>query len=271
MSRKKQVIGNCKICGTYGQLTYEHVPPESAFNKGRFYYTAEMDKILKLGDEDFDILTLKDKKHTRKMQGGVGFYTLCKRCNNNTGLWYGAAFAEWVYQCMSIIVKSNRKPTLYYPTFIYPLRIIKQIISMFFSIKHDYLRNDYEYLVRFVLNKEEKYLPPQVKIFVYYNIEGSNRYIGDIVIGSFNNSNSTLVSEISFPPLGFVMTLDGTCPDQRLTDISSFSEYGYNQWIDHFQKFATLPTYLPFFPTDYRSKDEIVEGMAEGIKAKHTR
>lgn len=271
MSRKKQVFGNCKICGTYGQLTYEHVPPESAFNKGRFFYTAEMEKIMKLGDEDYDILTLNNKKYAKKMQGGIGFHTLCMKCNNTTGSWYGSAFAEWVYQCMSIILKANKKSTLYYPTFIYPLRIIKQVISMFFSVKHDYFREDYEYLVRFVLNKEEKYLPPQVKVFAYYNIEGSNRYIGDVVVGNINGGSSTLVSEISFPPLGFVMTLDGTNPDKRLTDISNFSEYGYNQWIDHFQQFATLPTHLPFFPTDYRSKEEIKEGMLEGIKAKRRR
>ena len=34
MSRKQKTYGICRICGEYKELTFEHVPPETVFNKG---------------------------------------------------------------------------------------------------------------------------------------------------------------------------------------------------------------------------------------------
>jgi hypothetical protein len=31
----KQQFGICRLCGTHGKLSFEHVPPESAFNDQR--------------------------------------------------------------------------------------------------------------------------------------------------------------------------------------------------------------------------------------------
>lgn len=137
---------------------------------------------------------------------------------------------------------------------------------MFFSVNHEYFREAHPDLVRFVMNKEGKYLPKGIRVYCYYNIEGANRYIGNNVVGSLTDISSIHLSEITFPPLGFVMTIDADrVPDERLTDISHFAAYDYEKWIDHFQKFATLPTHLPFFPADYRSKEEIIKGLQESI------
>ena len=34
MSRKQKIYGICRICGENKELTFEHVPPETVFNKG---------------------------------------------------------------------------------------------------------------------------------------------------------------------------------------------------------------------------------------------
>ena len=128
---------------------------------------------------------------------------------------------------------------------------------MFFSINHEKFGDVYPYLRKFVHQKEKKYLPENIKIYCYYNVEGSNRYIGQTILGDFPTGRTIALSEITFAPMGFVMTIDSPAPDARLTDISFFSEFEYNQWIDHHQKFATLPTYLPFYPGDYRTKYEL--------------
>jgi hypothetical protein len=269
MGRRRKQEGICKICGSYGPLSFEHVPPEAAFNDGRYYYTAQMEQILKLGDTDFDILSFTNKQYAQKKQGGIGFHSLCIGCNNNTGSWYGKSFVDWVYQSMAIILKASKNPTLYYPNYIFPLRIIKQVVAMFFSVNYDGFREVHPELVRFLLNKEEKYLPKSIRIYCYYNIEGANRYIGNNVVGSLNDMTPIHLSEITFPPLGFVMTIGAeNAPDSRLTEISHFASYNYQEWIDHFQKFATLPTHLPFFPADYRSKEEIIQGMKESMSKK---
>jgi hypothetical protein len=51
MSRNK-VEGFCKLCGMYGQLTFEHVPPQKAFNNQRFSFEATMQQIEKLEEKD---------------------------------------------------------------------------------------------------------------------------------------------------------------------------------------------------------------------------
>ena len=34
MSRKQKTYGICRLCGENKELTFEHVPPETVFNKG---------------------------------------------------------------------------------------------------------------------------------------------------------------------------------------------------------------------------------------------
>ncbi|MES2332106.1 MAG: hypothetical protein V4539_21030 [Bacteroidota bacterium] len=266
MSRHKKVTGVCKICKASGKLSFEHVPPAAAFNNGNYFYTAELGKILEKGDSNFEILTLKDKSYTKKKQGGVGFYTLCTQCNNDTGSWYGSFFVDWIYQSMGILLKSKGKPTLYYPTFFFPLRVFKQIITMFMSIANDAFLVEYSVLEKYLKQKEQTDFPDNIKIYCYYNIEGTNRYIGNILLGDLNTNTQTQLLELSFPPIGLVMTIDSPCPDSRLTDITHFSKYNYNDWIDHFQKFETLPTHLPFSPADYRSKTEIEATIKENSR-----
>jgi len=254
MSRHK-VSGTCKICGFTGELSFEHVPPEKAFNNNRFHYSASLEQVAKLNVAEIDLSSPEVK--FRKKQGGIGFYSLCKECNNSTGRWYAKYFISWAHQSMAILLKANGKPTLIYPTFFFPLRVIKQIITMFFSVNQDVFRETEPQLVKFIRNKEARFLDPRYKVYCYYNLEGHNRYLGNIHKGNFGSSKITHLSEISFSPFGFVMTVDSEKPDKRLTDISHFANFEYQDWTDYYQKFDVLPTYLPYIPGDYRTKEEI--------------
>ena len=262
MGRRVKVSGICKLCGSEGSLSFEHVPPKAAFNDGKYYYEISAEIITKEADTivNPEYADLVKKGLAKKKQGGMGAYSLCAKCNNTTGLWYAPAFIEWAYQGMGILLKTMNKPTLYYPTYIYPLRIIKQILTMFFTVNiHDF-RNIEPELVKFILNKEERFLSSRFKIYAYYSIEGKQRSIGNNFVGDLNGIGCVMhVSEIAFSPFGFVLAIDSkTIPDKRLTDITRFASYEYNHWIDHFQRFETLPTHLPFAPLDYRTRDEII-------------
>jgi hypothetical protein len=254
MARHK-IFDTCKICGFVGELSFEHVPPEKAFNNNRFYYEASLEELSKLGISDIDFSSPQIK--LRKKQGGIGFNSICRKCNNLTGIWYAKDFIKWVHQSMSILLKANGRPTLYYPTFFFPLRVIKQIVTMFFSVNQDVFRNVEPQLVSFILEKEKRFLDPKYKIYCYYNIEGQSRYKGNSFIGNLHSRDIIHISEISFPPFGFVMTIDSKKPDDRLTDISHFADFPYNHWTDYYQRFNVLPTYLPYLPGDYRTKEEI--------------
>jgi len=165
---KPRIEGTCHICGTHGPLSFEHVPPRAAFND-RPVVAIPFDQALSLGPND-------ETPKGKIQQRGMGGYTLCERCNNNTGAWYGPAFVEWCYRGLDILIRAGGKPSLIYLHHIIPLQIIKQVVTMFFSaVREDWHKKNQE-LVEFVLNPERRYLPPQYGFYVYYNIQGTLRF-----------------------------------------------------------------------------------------------
>ena len=255
MGRKK-VEGFCGICGKFGPLTYEHVPPRAAFNEGKFIVVPN------------EIIHNVGSKKIPKgpiFQGGIGFHALCGKCNNLTGHRYGADFVQFAYQAISILQRAKFKPTLIYPYHICPLRVIKQIITMFLAVNHSNpFRKVYPELVKFVMNRDEKYLDPKYQLYIYYNHEGNTRYLGFSVIGDFEkNIKPIQMTEIAYPPFGFVLTLnDAPMIEDKLFNISFFSRYGYNEWTDVNLRLSVLPTHLQV-PLDYREESEIDKAISE--------
>lgn len=262
MGRKSFIVGNCRICGNKAKLTYEHMPPKGAFNNNKHFYVTTFDKILeKNKSADFKGLTEIDLKQANKKQGGIGFYTLCKTCNNATGRWYGDEYIKWIYIAAWILKNSNNNPIQEYQIKIYPLRIIKQIISMFFSLNHDRFHEEFPSLKNFILHKENSTLDQAIRVFAYYNVLGAHRYCGHVVSGDLKTGQIVHMSEITFPPIGLVMTINSESPDRRLTEITHFSKFRYDDFVQYTQNFKVLPTHLPMYPGDYRTEEEIKNGL----------
>ena len=85
----KKIYGICCICGQETDLTFEHIPPKAAFNRFN----------LRLYDF-LDYIVHSNSKYM-PAQKGAGKYSLCASCNNLTGDWYGAAYAEFASQGMT--------------------------------------------------------------------------------------------------------------------------------------------------------------------------
>lgn len=269
MARKK-VCGNCHICGTHAKLSFEHVPPESAFNNHRV-----------VGKHIFDLINKHPDEYTAGnghiSQRGAGAYTLCEKCNPNTGAWYGDAFANFAHQSLNTLEHAKGKPSLYYPFRIYPLRVIKQIITMFFSVNSDLFRLNHPDLVKFVLNKHERYLSPDIRILVYFTLGPHARFAGgtsistieinpdEVSLDTMDNAlsqyqrdyaKSLYSSEIAFPPLGYVLSFGLESLDSKLADISFFAKYSYNDWTSIYLKLPVFPVNT-WHPGDYRSKEQL--------------
>ena len=267
MARKK-VFGKCHICRKHTKLSFEHVPPRSAFND----YPAVYKGVFELINKD------PDRYFERKgpiSQRGIGAYKLCEKCNNDTGAWYGEAFASWARQGMETLMYTRGSPSLYYPFRIFPLRVIKQIVCMFLSITDIQFSYNHPDLVKFVLDKRERNLNPDIRIYAFFNIGGHGRYIGGASKMMMNpdemNPNtleemtrtantaaaeSRLLSEIACYPLGYVMSFDPEPPDTRLIDISFFAGYTYFEWRFLPLQLAALPVWT-YFPTDYRTREQV--------------
>lgn len=250
MARRKKVIGTCRICGVKAKLSFEHVPPKKAFND-RPIVNANIAKIIKFkGDLD----DVGGKIHQR----GAGDYTLCEKCNNLTGGWYGDAFVDWINQVAKVLWLSRNQPSLSYLYKIYPLRVIKQIICMFFSTNGEEFRKAQQDLVRFVKNKEARFIDSDIRIYCFYSPSPRSRHSGVAGVVNFNDHSHKIISEIVFPPMGYVMVLDGLPPDGPLFDITFFSKYQYNDRKELGLRMPTLPIYT-YFPGDYRSKVDVLK------------
>ncbi len=248
MSRKN-IFGICHICGNDGKLSYEHVPPEKAFNNMPVI-EAKFEDIIRLGPNE------KPKGHEN--QRGSGSHTLCEKCNNLTGHWYGTRFIDWCYQGMNILTRAERNPTLYYLNYVFPLAIIKQIVTMFFSTNGVEFRDKHPELVEFVLNKNKRYLSPLYRFFIYYNISSSMRSTGIVGHIDILTRSSYVYCEISHPPYGYIMTLGSDPPKDNLMEITHFSRFPYNDFRVMNFKIPVLPV-QSWFPADYRTKDEILK------------
>jgi len=245
-------MGECKLCGVHGYLTYEHVPPKSANNKHNFY-TYSLDVTV---DDPF----LEKSKKGRPSQGGIGYYSLCELCNNKTGGWYGNAYTNFVNQAIYRLRLSNYQYINGDPFIIHPLKIIKQVVSFFISIGSINYSEHYPELTEFVLNKHSRMLPDNYQLYIYYNDSSNYRYMAD----NFVSDNGIIqnYSEVAHFPFGFLLSFQRTAKliDERLVEITSWKNYPFDKkdrWIAIPLK--KLPIEIASFPGDYRARQEIEE------------
>lgn len=161
---------------------------------------------------------------------------------------------------MRLLVKSEGKLSLHYPFKIFPARVIKQIVTMFFSVNNPEFAQRHPELVKFVLHPETKYLPPTIKIYCSFMTGNWARSSGITVLGRLTGVGikRIIMSEIAFPPFVYVMTIDSEPPDDRLTDISWFSRYEYNEFDIIYPRFNVLPINY-YLPGDYRTTEQMVK------------
>jgi hypothetical protein len=225
----KKVLGQCRICGKQGTLSFEHVPNQKAYNKETIIEYSWEDEIIN-----------KEKVKGKMVQGGIGEYTLCKNCNNDTGGWYGREYTAWARTCFEFL--KNRKPSPTEPDEaiitlhdVYPLRFLKQVVVCFFSVTPN-LAQTHPGLVQYVLNKEEKLIPKDCLFFMnfYFGAKPKLRrwpIAGKITLFTLNGKlipmASSVISEITHPPFALVMS--DKMGFIKAGNITQFTNYGYNQ------------------------------------------
>lgn len=244
--------GICHICRSLGKLSFEHVPPEAAFNHRRLVVAGMADLFGRDPDE----------RRGRTQQRGAGAYTLCEKCNSLTGHWYGGAYVDWTAQALEIARAARGRPSLYYGYRLQPLRVLKQILCMFFSANGPEFAGRQPELVRFVKDPERRGLRPDVQVFAFLTLGSRGRECGLSGMVHFDGGPPVLLSEVSFPPLGFVLCFDSRPPDPRLVDISFFAKFGYHEKCELHLRLPVLPVYT-YYPGDFRSRDEVLAQVAQ--------
>lgn len=259
--KKKNVKGVCHICNEREiELTYEHIPPKSSFNKSA---------IKKINYEKyFKGTELKNLKYRTNQKGG-GEFTLCKKCNSQTGLLYGTAFKSWSIQINNNLFQIPEKitqeigQTKFFKIKIHPLRVLKQIVSLFLSINNEEaFKGDREKLKVFVLNKNEDYLPENLEIYCYAlsPISFFNKQL-EMQSIMFLDGRKYLLSEISHQPAGYILSykddfFSNINNEKKLINITFFKKYKYEDQIELNMYFPIFPNNTPYI-FDFRTKIEM--------------
>lgn len=132
---------------------------------------------------------------------------------------------------------------------------------MCFSVNSSNWRETVPELEALVLGRDRRWLAPKYRVIVYYHVEGVMRRIGnEIAMMNLNKGPEVLqVVGISHFPFGYIVTSDGTRPDEsRLCEITHFQRYEYYEPEVAPLHLEVLPTHLGI-PLDYRTREEIEE------------
>lgn len=215
----KKIHGICCICGQETDLTFEHIPPRAAFNRFN----------LRLYNY-FGYIIHNNEKYI-SAQKGSGKYSLCSSCNNLTGEWYGAAYAEFASQGMTYHQKKSRG-LLCVPYTIYPLRVLKQIISCFASVNGPLWCQQNPMIKEFLLNRYEQRFPPHLDIRMYMQEKGRSKLAGIVAELSPFSGERFVGSEWGYLPFSYIHICDKTYTNYRVLNelfpVLSFLRYGYD-------------------------------------------
>jgi hypothetical protein len=225
----------CRICGMEVDLTFEHLPPKSAFNARR----AEL-----FGMEDWlnrSLDTGRPEGRGKIQQRGSGATTLCAICNNNTGAWYVPDFAKWCRTGAGIIARGtsseelNADPSETWMNVklfeVRPARFLKQIVTMLLSIAPaGFVFNDNLDLAEYVQDPERVGLPERYQLYLALYRGPYARFAG--VTGRLNveTGQSEVFLELAYPPFAYVLSLTGEAPGcASMSNITGFADLRIDQ------------------------------------------
>lgn len=249
--------GTCAICGQYGDLTFEHIPPRSCYNNRSV-------EILR-GMKTMDLSG--DKQHRGQIQQrGAGDYHSCRRCNNATGRMYVPETIRWVQRGAEVLNQigdrdgQDRQP---YPRFVNvvffgvkPLLFLKQVVYMFLCINGPGFSAAHPDLRAFVLNRESQDLPDVHHFHVALTWGPGARSVAGTAVADISSGGTTYLSDISFPPFSYVMWLGQHYRALAPCEITDFKRFDATEMRD-----VRLPLQVGFthlvLPSDYRSRAEL--------------
>jgi hypothetical protein len=176
---------------------------------------------------------LWDGARGRVQQRGGGGYTLCERCNNNTGAWYGGEYVAWAKQGLERLARiPDRDEHLSFVPFRgRPLRFLKQVIAMFFSVNNEEFADVHPELVKFVLERSTRGLPPKYKVDLVLVRGGLARGAGVYGTTNLQSGRTEIASEVAHCPFALRLVMDDGLAERRGA-IEHFAQFGPDEERD---------------------------------------
>jgi len=230
-NRENKAKNLCALCGKLDVLSFEHLPPQCAFNNK---------PILAQGHNELVEEQNPMFGKYRRSQRGYGKYSLCKSCNNNTGNWYVKDFCQFVEQGMVSLKNNTSQWVCESNLLIKPQNVIKQILLMFTVADASGVIANLSGVREYLLERSSIRFPRGIRIYLYSNVSVSKRMIGHCI--AYHPLHGICQwGEINFKPFGYFFTYDSPPPYcELMADVTGFSESTY----DHERPVILRTTYL---------------------------
>jgi hypothetical protein len=213
-------FGHCQICGEYGKLTKDHVPPKGAIQLTKI----EQKLMSEVYDSDKQVKGIKSNS-------GSYFQTICKTCNSVHIGTNDGEVSKVFKKLHDLIFEHIRSPFSYSNTVSVDVdarKFLRAMIGHVLSATNAHLCKDPinmeapdQKLRDFVLG-DDSALDDNYDIYYWYY--PYRRHISARHVGSYNKGHNTVVDCLHFFPMALLVTKknEGTYPTQarklKLTD-----------------------------------------------------
>lgn len=256
MSKKgSSKSGTCRVCGHYGRLSFEHIPPQSVGNVNPARKFNMADLIEKNHSLSFDA---DAERYEAKTCQGAGGYFLCRECNSYFGRYYVPSYTRLV-EAVLPLAGYYYKPNAYRGDTIFsvemnPLGLVKQVLANFVCLTQPGVMDDCR---DYLLDHNSTDLPRRYRIFTGItpmhdpDRDGVRRLVSTGWCTIIATDAKYPVAFLSLPPLCFMLVdkehatkgYDKSLP--RMADITNLGTAPWGErWTD-----MTVP-YVIGFPTE---------------------
>ena len=239
----------CHLCGCRPAGSREHLPGVAAANDGPV-------EITYLGGPprpDGNVGRVR-----RVERDGFVVRTLCRTCNSKTGGSYGTAYKSFVEQfSRSSVTSASAARSWVSLRQVQPLRVAKQMASMFLAAQERLDPTRWVELRQFVLRRDGKLSPGQLHMYLYRNVSPYGRVASLSGLSSlFGAFPPAYVSEISWPPVGLVFALE---PHPLLSTMKNLTEWGAYGFKDRADLAFSVPhlRVATHYPLGFGSEAEV--------------
>lgn len=212
---KGPLTGTCNICGQFGRLTEDHVPPKSCRGIRDAEIRCLRDKLSKSGENSYS---------PRRVQAGPYFRTLCSRCNNLLGSKYDPALADFCRQVRTLATSGLELPAAS-SVDIAPQAVMRSVLGHFCAQGVDrYKKGPITEPLRDYLLDDAVALPSSLRFYYWLYPYRPQVQIRDAAHLSMHSSVVVGFWLMKFFPLAFFVTLNE--PIQRQFALDHLDTFG---------------------------------------------
>lgn len=253
MARATQIIyGNCHLCGGYGKLTFEHVPPRCAFNaEPAVVYTYDQ----------WLAATGRGRGRYESQQRGSGYTSLCEACNNRGGTLYVPEYELWVRAggeiVQGLLDVDTRDLEAIRATLhgVRPALFAKQVVLMLLALNRCEVGDKNPALREYVLHREAVGLPERYRLFLGI-FDGEVARFGGVYTAMREDGSRPPfhATDLVYPPFIYTLTIDEQAADPRPGEITWFTGIDPD---DERDVKLRLPYNLAVFPLDHKIPERL--------------